>query len=156
MQTSPEIIEFLNEALRAELAAINQYFTHSKMCENWGWGKLAAKFRAESIEEMHDAEKIMDRILLLDGQPNPEKIGTVKIGKTVPEQLESDMNLEIAAIERYARGIELAKSHGDVGTYEMLEGLLVAEEQHLDWITTQRSIIDEIGLELYLLSQTGE
>ncbi len=153
MERHPEIIEFLNEALRAELTAINQYFTHSKMCENWGWGKLAAKFRSDSIEEMHDAEKIMDRILLLGGQPNPSKLGTVKVGLTVPEQLDNDMELEIAAIDRYGKGIELAMDKGDVGTRELLEGLLIEEEQHLDWIETQKSIIDEIGLESYLQSQ---
>ena len=92
------------------------------MCESWGWQKLADKFRADSIEEMHDAEKIMDRILLLDGQPNPEKIGKVKIGMTVPEQLENDRALEIAAIERYRKGIALALKEGDAGTRELLEG----------------------------------
>jgi len=153
MEASPEIIDFLNEALRAELAAINQYFTHSKMCEDWGWGKLAAKFREESVEEMHDAEKIMDRILLLGGQPNPEKLGTVKIGRSVTEQLHCDMELEIAAIERYGRGIKLAFEKGDVGTRELLESLLVSEEEHLDWIKTQKNMIAELGLERYLQSQ---
>ena len=155
MESSPKIIEFLNEALRAEFAAINQYFTHYKMCESWGWQKLADKFRADSIEEMHDAEKIMDRILLLDGQPNPEKIGKVKIGMTVPEQLENDRALEIAAIERYRKGIELALKEGDAGTRELLEALLVEEEQHLDWIDTQLDMISSIGLERYLQSQVG-
>lgn len=153
MEASPEIIDFLNEALRAEFAAINQYFTHSKMCEDWGWGKLAAKFREESIEEMHDAEKIMDRILLLGGQPNPEKLGTVKIGRSVTEQLDYDMELEITAIERYGRGIKLAFEKSDVGTRELLEVLLVSEEEHLDWIRTQKNMIADIGLERYLQSQ---
>ena len=141
MQGDPKIIEFLNEALKAELAAINQYFTHSKMCENWGWDRLAAKFREESIEEMHDAEKLMDRILLLDGIPQPEKIDSVKIGHTPEEQMQYDLDLEVAAISRYRRGVKLALDLGDDGTRELLEHLLVGEEEHLDWIETQVHMI---------------
>lgn len=156
MQGSPEIIEFLNEALTAELTAINQYFAHSKLCENWGWQRLASKYREESIEEMHDAEHLMDRIILLDGMPNMQRLGGVLVGETVREQLEVDRELEVAAIERYRRGVVLAVEHGDPGTRELLERLVIGEESHLDWIDTQLSMIDDIGIELYTQHQIGD
>lgn len=153
MQGSATIIEFLNEALSAELAAINQYFAHSKLCENWGWDRLAAKYREESIEEMHDAEKLIDRILLLDGMPNLQRIGSVRVGETPLEQFEVDKALEEAAIERYRHGVQLALDEGDPGTRELLEQLVVGEENHLDWIETQLHAIGDIGIERYLQSQ---
>ncbi len=156
MQGSPEIIAFLNEALAAEVTAINQYFVHSKVCEDWGWKRLAAHSRAESIEEMHDAEKLMDRILFLDGMPKLESLGSVRAGKTVEEQLESDRQLEVAAVARYRRGVALAEQQGDVGTRELLEHLLVGEEEHLDWIETQQTMIADIGIQRYLQSQIGD
>ena len=156
MQGSPEIIAFLNEALAAEVTAINQYFVHSKVCEDWGWKRLAAHSRAESIEEMHDAEKLMDRILFLDGMPKLESLGSVRAGKTVEEQLENDRQLEVAAVARYRRGVALAEQQGDVGTRELLEHLLVGEEEHLDWIETQQTMIADIGIQRYLQSQIGD
>ena len=156
MQGSPEIIEFLNEALAAEVTAINQYFVNSKVCEDWGWTRLAAKMREESIEEMHDAEKLMDRILYLDGMPRLESLASVRAGKTVEEQMENDRLLEVAAIDRYRRGVALAEEHGDIGTRELLEHLLVGEEEHLDWIETQQSAISDIGIQNYLQAQLGD
>ena len=156
MQGSPEIIDFLNEALAAEVTAINQYFVNSKVCEDWGWTRLAAKMREESIEEMHDAEKLMDRILYLDGMPRLESLASVRAGKTVEEQMENDRQLEVAAIDRYRRGVALAVQHGDVGTRELLEHLLVGEEAHLDWIETQLTMIADIGIQRYLQSQIGD
>ncbi len=153
MEGSPEIIEFLNEALTAELTAINQYFAHSKLCDNWGWGKLAEKYREESFEEMRDAEALIDRIIMLDGMPNLQRMGSVRIGETVLEQLQVDRELEVSAIERYRRGVVLAVEKGDPGTREMLEKLVLAEEEHLDWIETQLSMIDDIGIELYTQAQ---
>ncbi len=155
MQGSLEIIDFLNEALAAEVTAINQYFVNSKVCEDWGWDRLAAKMREESIEEMHDAEKLMDRILYLDGMPRLESLASVRAGKTVEEQMENDRLLEVAAIDRYRRGVALAEQHGDVGTRELLEHLLVGEEEHLDWIETQQSAIADIGIQNYLQAQMG-
>jgi len=155
VQGSPKIIEFLNEALTAELTAINQYFAHSKMCENWGWNKLAAKYREESFEEMRDAETLIDRIILLDGMPNLQRMGSVRIGETVSEQFQLDRELEVAAIERYRAGVVLALEEGDPGTREMLEKLVVGEESHLDWIDTQLSMINDIGIELYTQAQIG-
>jgi bacterioferritin len=155
MQGSPKIIEFLNEALTAELTAINQYFAHSKLCDSWGWKRLAEKYREESIEEMHDAEHLIDRIILLDGMPNMQRMGSVRIGETVQEQLDVDRELEVAAIERYRRGVVLAVEEGDPGTRELLERLVVGEEDHLDWIDTQLSMIRDIGIDLYTQHQIG-
>ncbi len=156
MKGSPKIIEFLNEALTAELTAINQYFAHSKLCENWGWAKLAAKYREESIEEMRDAEKLIDRIILLDGMPNLQRLGSVRVGETPMEQFEVDKVLEEEAIERYRRGVVLAFDEGDPGTREVLEHLVLGEESHLDWIDTQLHVIGDIGIERYLQSQLGD
>ncbi|MCB0996726.1 MAG: bacterioferritin [Acidimicrobiales bacterium] len=156
MQGSPDIIAFLNEALTAELTAVNQYFAHYKLCENWGWKRLAATYRDESIGEMRDAEKLIDRILLLDGVPNLQRLGSVRVGETVPEQLELDRELEIDAIERYRRGVVLSLEQADAGTRELLEHLLVGEESHLDWIETQQRVIADIGVELYLQAQLSE
>jgi len=153
MRGEPAIIEFLNEALSAELAAINQYFAHSKLCENWGYQRLASKYREESIEEMGDAEKLIDRILVLDGMPNLQRVGPVRVGETVAEQLHVDLALELAAIDRYRNGIRLTLEHGDAGTRELLEHLLVGEEEHADWIETQQQVISDIGVERYMQSQ---
>ncbi len=156
MQGDPEVIEFLNEALTAELTAINQYFAHSKLCEDWGYQRMAATLRSESFDEMRDAEKLMDRILLLDGMPNLQRLGSVSVGESVAEQLTLDRDLEAAAIERYRRGIALCHEKGDPGTRELLEQLVVGEEEHLDWIETQQSLIDDIGIELYQQHQIGD
>lgn len=150
MRGDPEIIELLNEVLTAELTAINQYFIHAKMNENWGYERLAKKIYDESLDEMRDAEKLIERILYLEGVPNLQRLGPVGVGETVPEQFELDLATEVAAVERYNRGIELAVAKGDNGTRELLEDLLTHEEEHLDWIETQQRVIAEIGLEHYL------
>lgn len=149
MQGDPEIIEYLNEALTAELTAINQYFAHAKLCENWGYERLGWFYREESLEEMRDAEKLMERILMLEGMPNLQRLGSVRVGETVEEQLSLDRELEEAAIERYRRGIVLCLEKADAGTRELLESLLVGEEEHLDWIETQQNRIDDIGVARY-------
>ncbi|MEM7322909.1 MAG: bacterioferritin [Actinomycetota bacterium] len=156
MDGSPKVIEFLNEALTAELTAINQYFAHAKLCDNWGWAKLAAKYREESMEEMRDAETLIDRIIMLDGMPNLQRMGSVRVGETPMEQFKVDRELELAAIERYRRGVVLAVEEGDPGTREMLEKLVLAEEEHLDWIDTQLHAIGDIGIERYLQAQLTE
>jgi bacterioferritin len=153
MQGSPKVVEFLNEALTAELTAINQYFLAAKLMENWGWTRLAEKYREESIEEMHDAEKLMDRIILLDGHPNLQRLGSVQAGEDVPEQLALDRTLEENAVAMYRRGVVLALEEGDPGTRELLEHLVVGEEEHLDWVDTQLSVIADIGIERFLQSQ---
>lgn len=150
MQGDPEIIDLLNEVLTAELTAINQYFIHAKMNDNWGYKRLAKKFYDESIDEMKDAEKIIERILYLDGVPNLQRLGTVAVGETVPEQLALDLQVEVAAIERYNRGVALAVAKADNGTRELLEHRLVDEEHHLDWIETQLKLLSDVGVEHYL------
>ncbi len=152
-QGDPEIIDFLNEVLTAELTAINQYFIHAKMNDNWGYERLAKKFWDESIDEMKDADKIIERILYLDGIPNLQRYGTVAVGETVPEQLELDRQTEVAAIERYNRGVALAVAKSDNGTRDLLEERLTDEESHLDWIETQLSAIEDIGIQNYLAQQ---
>lgn len=153
MQGDPEIIELLNEVLTAELTAINQYFIHAKMRQNWGFTKLAEVARKESIEEMEDAEKLIDRILYLDGLPNLQRYNPVPVGETVPEQLELELRTETEAIERYNRGVALAVAKGDNGTRELLEHRLVDEEGHADWLETQLHVIATIGVENYLAQQ---
>jgi bacterioferritin len=146
----PEVIELLNEVLTAELTAINQYFIHAKMCENWGLERLAKHNYDESIDEMKDAEKVIERILYLEGVPNLQRLGSVLVGETVPEQHRLDLDLEKAAIERYNRGVALARDKGDNGTAEMLEDLLTGEEHHADWLEAQIGLIETVGVENYL------
>jgi bacterioferritin len=153
MQGDPEIIEALNEILTAELTAINQYFIHAKMRENWGFKKLAAVARRESIEEMEDADKIIERILYFDGVPNLQRYNPVLVGETVPEQLALELETEKAAIERYNRHIALCVAKGDNGTRELMEHRLVDEESHADWLESQLHVIDTIGVENYLAQQ---
>jgi bacterioferritin len=153
MQGDPAVIEMLNELLTAELTVINQYFIHAKMCDNWGFERLAAKVREESIDEMRDAEKLIDRILYLDGTPNLQRLNHVGVGETVPEQFELDLEQERAAVERYNRAIALAVEKADNGTREILEGILRGEEDHLDWLESQVELISQVGLENYLSQQ---
>ncbi len=153
MQGDPDIIEFLNEVLTAELTAVNQYFIHSRMCRNWGLGRLAEHSYEESLDEMRDADRIIERILFFDGVPNMQRLNAVKVGETVPEQLQLDLEVERAAVERYNRGIALAESKGDNGTRELLQRHLLGEEAHVDWIEAQLHLIETIGVERYLAEQ---
>lgn len=149
----PTIIALLNEILASELAAINQYFLHAKMCANWGFTRLASQLRHESIDEMKHAEQLIDRILFLDGLPNVQKLGKITIGETVREQFEVDRQLELDAIPRLNAAIEACRVAGDNGTRLMLEPILRAEEEHLDWLDTQLELIRQTGLENYLAQQ---
>ena len=153
MQGDAEIIEVLNEILTAELTAINQYFIHAKMREDWGFVKIAEKARKESIEEMEDADKIIERILYLDGVPNLQRYNPVMVGENVPEQLRLELDTEKAAIDRYNRAVALCVAKGDNGTRELLADRLVDEEAHADWIESQLHVIDTIGVENYLAQQ---
>ena len=155
MQGSPEVIEVLNELLTAELTVVNQYFIHSKLCATWGYARLAEKIRHESIDEMRDAERLIDRILYLDGVPNLQRLNSVGVGETVPEQFELDLEQERQAIERYNHGITVALAHNDNGTRELLAEHLVGEEDHADWIESQLELIRQVGLENYLAQQIG-
>ncbi len=153
MQGDAETIELLNDVLTAELTAINQYFIHSKMCSNWGYGRLAEHGRDESIDEMKHADIVIERILYFDGVPNMQRLFPVRVGETVPEQLQLDLELEYAAVERLNKGIAACVGKGDNGTRELLARILVSEEDHIDWIETQQETIRQIGAEHYLAQQ---
>ncbi len=153
MKGHDDIIALLNEVLGGELIAINQYFMHAKMCQNWGYQRLAKKIRTESIEEMEHAEKLMDHILYLEGVPNLQKLGKLNIGETVKEQFEADLALEKVAIKRLNDGLKLCRDLNDHTTEELLRGILVAEEAHTDWIETQLDLMKNLGTELYLSQQ---
>jgi bacterioferritin len=153
MKGDPLVLDALADVLAAELSAINQYFLHSKMCGNWGYERLEKKKREESIEEMKDAEAIMDRILYLDGVPNMMRLNPVKVGEDAVEQHELDLALEIAAVERLNKAIALCVAKGDNGTRELLEGILKGEEHSVDWLETQLHLVKELGKERYLAEQ---
>ena len=150
MRGDPEIIDALNAVLTAELTAINQYFIHHKMCENWGYERLSKKKREESIEEMGDANAVIGRILYLDGVPNMQRMNPVRVGEDAVEQHRLDLALETSAIERLNKAIALCREKGDNGTRELLEGILKGEEESADWLEGQLHIVDEIGKERYL------
>jgi bacterioferritin len=156
MQSDPEVIEALNEVLTAELTAINQYFIHAKMCENWGYQRLFKKKREESIEEMHDADKVIDRILYFDGVPNMQRLFPVGVGEDPVEQHRLDLALETAAIERLNNAIRLCREKGDNGTREILEEILRGEEAGADWLEAQLHLVDEVGKEAYLAEMINE
>ena len=153
MQGSAAVVELLNEVLTAELTAVNQYFVHAKMCENWGYHRLAHHARDESIGEMKDADHLIERILYLEGTPNLQRLGTVSVGETVPEQLRLDLELERDAIGRLNRGIALCVAEGDNGSRELLEDILEGEEDHADWLESQLELIRQIGEPHYLAQQ---
>jgi bacterioferritin len=152
MQSSPDVIELLNDVLTAELTAVNQYFVHSKMCDNWGYKRLAEHGREESFGEMKHAEQLIERILYLEGVPNMQRLGTVRVGETVTEQITLELETEKDAITRLAAGIEQCR-RTDEGSRLLLESILSAEEEHADWLETQLELIKQIGEGLYLNTQ---
>ena len=153
MQGNPEIIELLNEVLTAELTAVNQYFIHAKMCDNWGYTRLAAHVRDESIDEMRHAETLIERVLFFDGVPNLQRYLPLNVGENVPEQFRNDLAVEYAAIERLNRGIAACVAAADNGTRVILDEILTAEEEHADWLETQLETIRQIGESAYLSQQ---
>ncbi|WP_335973936.1 MULTISPECIES: bacterioferritin [Streptomycetaceae] len=153
MQGDPEVIEFLNEQLTAELTAINQYFLHAKMQDNFGWTKLAKNTRAESFDEMRHAEIITDRILLLEGLPNYQRLFHVRVGQTVTEMFQADRLVEVEAIDRLRRGIDLMRSKSDVTSARLFEDILKDEEHHIDYLDTQLGLIEKLGEPLYIAQQ---
>jgi bacterioferritin len=150
MRGDDRVIEFLNEQLTAELTAINQYFLHGKMQENLGWVKLAKHTRAESLDEMRHAELLTDRILFLDALPNYQRLFALRIGQTISQMLESDMAVEVEAVDRLRRGIEYMRSIGDVTSANIFEDILSDEEEHIDYLETQQGLIGQLGEQLYL------
>jgi len=148
-----EVLQLLNQLLTNELTAINQYFIHAKMCENWGYERLAAKVREESIDEMRHADQVISRILFLDGVPNLQRYHKRHVGETVKEQLESDLQVEYSAIAFLNQGIEACRKAGDNATEDLMTKILVGEEQHTDWLETQLELIRQIGEQNYLAQQ---
>jgi bacterioferritin len=156
MQGHPDILEALNDILTSELTAINQYYVHYKMCENWGYQKLAQRMRAESMEEMKHADQLIERILYFDGVPNMQRLNPVRVGESVPEQMDVDLALEMEAVARLNTAIQLCHERNDNGTREMLEDMLRQEEEAVDWTEAQIGIIKEIGKENYLAEHIHE
>jgi bacterioferritin len=155
MKGSPKVLEQLNKALREELTAINQYFLHAEMCENWGYEKLSEYIKMQSIGEMKHAEVLMERILFLDGSPTMKPL-ELTVGKNVQEMIQSDLDLEISAVKDYNLAIQIAVEEKDNGSRDLFVALLKDEEDHVDWLEAQIHQIKELGYERYLSMQMGE
>jgi bacterioferritin len=153
VKADPAIIDLLNQVLTNELTAVNQYFLHARICENWGYERLYEKFRQESIDEMKDADELIERILYLEGLPNVQRYNKVNVGESVPEMFQLDLQLEKDAIAALNDGIALCREKGDNGSAELLEDVLEGEEDHADWLETQLTAIDQIGAQNYLAEQ---
>jgi len=156
MKGNPKVIAALNEALKEELTAINQYFLHAEMCENWHYDKLGAFIKKQSIDEMKHAEALIERILFLDATPSMTELMKLTVGHNVKEQIESDLKLEIEAVALYNRAIQIARDEADNASRELFERLLKDEEAHVDWLEAQLHQIKEIGYERYLSQQIRE
>lgn len=156
MKGNDQIIDALNRALTIELTAINQYFCQAKMCQNWGFLKLYHKHYHESLGEMKHAEKIIERIIFLDGVPEIARYDVIRVGGNVKEQFEYDLQLELSGVKHYNSAVELCTKLIDNGTRELLAPILVESEEHVDWLETQLNLIATIGLENYLTEQMGE
>jgi bacterioferritin len=153
MKGNPKVIEALNELLKGELTAINQYFLHARMCSHWGYERIGKAMYKESIDEMKHAQVLIDRILFLDGLPNLQALGRLNIGENVPEALNADLGLEGEAVPKFKAAIELCYSLSDHASREILEEILVDEERHVDWLESQLGLIKELGKEHYLAQQ---
>lgn len=153
MKAKQGVVELLNKLLTEELTVINQYFLHAKMCKNWGYDRLHDHVLDRSYGEMKDAKAVIDHILYLEGLPNMQRLGTVKIGETVPEQLKSDLAKEKAMVKMLTDGIEHCTKVRDFTTRHILEDMVKDEEEHIDWIETQLETISQVGLQNYLSEQ---
>ena len=153
MQGDRQVLELLNEVLTSELTAVNQYFIHAKLCENWGYDRLAEHIRHESIDEMKHAEILIDRILFLEGVPNMQRLFPIRVGETVHEQFELDLAVEHQAVTRLNAGIAACVTVGDNASRALLERILVAEEDHADWLETQLEAMRQVGEQNYLAQQ---
>lgn len=156
MKGDAKVIECLKDVLQGELTAINQYFLHAEMCENWGYMALAKYIKRESIEEMQHAEVLIERILFLESIPNLREMFPLRIGKDVKAQFENDLALELEAIPRLNSAIKISVEVGDNGSRELFEKILVDEEKHVDWLEAQIDMIDQMGIGVYLSQQMGE
>ena len=156
MKGDDQVIELLNEILTSELTAINQYFLDTRMFDNWGYARLAKVFRDNSMDEMKDAEELIDRILFLEGVPNVQRLGSVRVGETPVEKLRLALDVELEAIGRLRDGIGLCSTLGDHGSRDLLEKMLTGEEEHADWFETQLALVDHIGEANYLAQHLHE
>lgn len=156
MKGDKKVIEVLNDVLTSELTAINQYFVHSEMCENWGYHRLHEVIRKHSIGEMKHAEELIERVLFLEGVPNVQRLGKINIGENVEEQLKVDLALELDALPRLNRGIDVCRDANDNGSRLLLEEILEDEEEHVDWIEAQIDQIQQVGIQNYLAQQIRE
>ena len=156
MKGNAKLIDMLNQVLTGELTGINQYFVHAKMCENWGYRRLAERVRKESIDEMKHADELIERILYLEGVPNLQRLGKVRVGETVPEQFKLDHALETEAVALLNKGIELAVEVHDNGSRDLLEDILESEEAHVNWLEAQLDLIKQVGVQNYLAQQIRE
>ena len=155
MQGDERVIEVLNEVLTNELTATNQYYLHYAMQKNWGFTRLAQHTYDESIDEMKHADQLIHRILFLEGHPNLQRLGSVRIGERVREQFEADMAIEVHAIATLRRGVDVCREAGDTVTRLLFEGILAAEEEHIDYLETQLSLLETLGEQEYLALQVG-
>lgn len=153
MKGHPQIIDLLNDILTTELTAINEYFLHARIAENWGYERLQKKIYEESIGEMKHADKLVRRILFLGGLPNLQRLGKVNVGETIPEMLRLDLDLELGSQKRLNEGIELCRSLGDNGSRELLDYILKDTEEHVDWLEAQLELIKQVGEAHYLAQQ---
>ncbi|HXJ35009.1 MAG TPA: bacterioferritin [Candidatus Eisenbacteria bacterium] len=153
MKGQKKVVDVLNDVLSAELVGINQYFLHAKMCKNWGFHRIAELIHHESIDEMKHASELVERILFLEGVPNLQKLGRVRVGQTVPEQFKLDLDLEVQAVARLNKAIALCVAEGDNASRDLLEGILTNEESHLDWLETQLGLVKQLGEKAYLAEQ---
>ena len=156
MKGNTEVIDLLNAVLTSEFVAINQYFIHHKMCDNWGYERLSKKKREESIEEMKHADIVIERILFLDGIPNMQRLNPVKVGEDPIEQHRLDLDLELDAAKRLNDAIKQCTDAGDNGTRELLEHILEEEEESIDWHETQLSLVKDLGNQHYLAHHMHE
>ena len=153
MKGDAKIIDLLNEILTGELTAVNQYFLHAKMCQNWGYEKLHEHIRKESIDEMKHADALIERVLYLEGLPNVQRLGKINVGQSVVEMLRNDLAVETVAIPLLNRGIEQARAVGDNGSEDLLKRILVSEEEHVDWLEAQLELVKQVGEQNYLAQQ---
>jgi len=156
MKGKPVVLEALSQMLKEELGAISQYFLHAEMCENWGYERLSELIKKQSIGEMKHAEILIERILFLEGMPNMGDLPKLNIGKTVKEQLQNDLALEVSAVTEYNQAVATCQQAGDNATADLLKELLKDEEEHVDFLETQLGLIKDLGLENYLIEQMGE